>query len=84
MKVIMFEAEAWCKSCIAMKPFFKQECEKLGVDYEIVDVEDDKGVEMSTEYQIRNVPTLLFLDDNNNVIGRASGSNAYKDIEKYV
>jgi thioredoxin-related protein len=67
-----------------MKPLFKEECEKLNVKYEIIDVESDEGVDLSTEYKVRNIPTLIFLDDNNNVIGRASGSSAYKEIEKYI
>jgi thioredoxin-related protein len=67
-----------------MKPLFKQECEKLNVEYEIIDVESDKGVDLSVEHKVRNIPTLIFLDDDNKVIGRASGSNAYKEIEKYI
>lgn len=81
--VLLFSAH-WCKSCIAMKPLFKQECEKLNVEYEIIDVESDRGVDLSTEYKVRNIPTLIFLDGDNKVIGRASGSNAYKEIEKYI
>ena len=81
--VLLFSAH-WCKSCIAMKPLFKQECEKLNVEYEIIDVESDKGVDLSIEYKVRNIPTLIFLDNENNVIGRASGSQAYKEIVKYL
>lgn len=82
--VLFFEAELWCASCRAMKPLFEQECKKLNVNYEIIDVESEKGVDLSVEYKVRNVPTLIFLDKDNNVIGRASGSNAYKEIEKYI
>lgn len=81
--VLLFSAH-WCVSCGAMKPLFEQECKKLNVNYEIIDVESDKGVDMSVEYKVRNIPTLIFLDDDNKVIGRASGSNAYKEIEKYI
>lgn len=82
--VLFFEAESWCASCRAMKPLFKKECERLNVEYEIIDVESDKGVDLSVEHKVRNIPTLIFLDDDNKVIGRASGSNAYKEIEKYI
>lgn len=83
MKVNYYSAE-WCAGCKAMMPLFKQECEKLNVEYEIIDVESDKGVDLSTEHKVRNIPTLIFLDDDNNMIGRASGSSAYKEIEKYI
>lgn len=82
--VLFFEAESWCASCRAMKPLFKQECERLNVEYEIIDVESDRGVDLSIEYKVRNIPTLIFLDNENNVIGRASGSQAYKEIVKYL
>jgi thiol-disulfide isomerase/thioredoxin len=83
-KVVYFGSDDWCKSCVAMKPLFKQECEKLNVEYEIIDVESDRGVDLSTEYKVRNIPTLIFLDDDNKVIGRASGSNAYTEIKNYL
>ena len=83
-KVVYFGSDDWCKSCIAMKPLFKQECEKLNVEYEIIDVESDRGVDLSTEHKVRNIPTLIFLDDDNKVIGRASGSNAYTEIKNYL
>lgn len=83
MKVVMFEAESWCTSCKQMKPFFIKECEKLNVPYEIIDVESEKGIEMSLYYKIRNVPTLLFLDENENEVGRESGNQAYKKIKEY-
>lgn len=81
--VLLFSAH-WCVSCGVMKPLFEQECKKLNVNYEIIDVESDKGVDLSVEHKVRNIPTLIFLDDDNKVIGRASGSNAYKEIEKYI
>lgn len=83
LKALLFSAP-WCRSCDVMKPLFKQECEKLNVEYEIIDVESDKGVDLSVEHKVRNIPTLIFLDEDNKVIGRASGSNAYKEIEKYI
>lgn len=81
--VLLFSAH-WCVSCGVMKPLFEQECKKLNVNYEIIDVESDRGVDLSIEYKVRNIPTLIFLDNENNVIGRASGSQAYKEIVKYL
>lgn len=83
MTINYYSAE-WCSSCKAMMPLFEQECEKLNVEYEIIDVESDRGVDLSIEYKVRNIPTLIFLDNENNVIGRASGSQAYKEIVKYL
>lgn len=83
MKIIFFEAESWCSACKSMKPFFIKECEKLSVPYEIVDIEEGRGIELTMEYKIRNVPTLLFLDEDGDEIGRETGSQAYQKIKKY-
>lgn len=84
MSKILYMSASWCHGCHAMLPQFKKECERLNAEYEIIDVESDKGVDLSVEHKVRNIPTLIFLDDDNKVIGRASGSNAYKEIEKYI
>ena len=81
IKVKFFGAESWCQSCVKMKPFFIEECKKLKVPYEILDVEDN--VEETEKYIIRNVPTLLIMDGNK-VIGRESGSLSYTKIKNYL
>lgn len=83
MKVLFFEAESFCSACRAMKPFFIQECEKLNVPYEIIDVESEKGIEMSLFYKIRNVPTLIILNDKDMELGRETGNQAYLRIKNY-
>jgi hypothetical protein len=47
-------------------------------------VESDLGAELTQQFGIRNLPTLVFLNDENNAHTKESGSNAYKEIEKYL
>lgn len=82
LKVLMFTAD-WCSSCVKLKQNFYDEVKKLGVKYEVVDVESDLGVELSTKYTVRNVPTLLFMR-NGEVVGRETGSSSYLKIKDYL
>lgn len=80
---VVFYSAPWCSGCTKMKPKFYDTCKSLGVSFEIVDVEDEDGVARSIKYNIRNVPTLVFMK-NGREIGRAKGNNAYELIEQYV
>lgn len=83
VKVLFFGSEEWCVSCRKMKPLFYDEVKKLGVKYEVIDVESDEGVELSIKYTVRNVPTLVFVK-NGQEIGRETGSTAYLKIKDYL
>lgn len=82
-KVLFFGSEEWCHSCRKMKPLFYDEVKRLGVKYEVIDVESDEGVELSIKYTVRNVPTLVFVK-NGQEIGRETGSTAYLKIKDYL
>lgn len=81
-KVIFYTAP-WCNGCTKMKPLFYEACKKHNMPYEVIDVEDADGVERSIKYNVRVVPTLVFMRGGNE-IGRAKGNDAYKAIEKYA
>lgn len=66
-----------------MKPKFYETCKELGVNYEIVDVEEPDGVARSIKYNIRNVPTIVFMK-NGREVGRAKGNNAYEQVKDYI
>lgn len=83
-KIYYFTAN-WCSACKAMKPNFEKKMEEYpNVPYEYIDVESDLGVELSSQFGIRNLPTLVFLNDKEDTHAKESGSNAYKEIEKYL
>lgn len=74
----------WCDSSYKIKPTFYETCRTLGARFEVLDVEEKDGLNMSIKYTVRNVPTILFLDNKGNEIGRSKGSNACLDIINYV
>lgn len=81
-KVVFMYAD-WCSGCERMKQKFYDECRKVGMRYEVVDVEEPSGVEMSIKFTVRNVPTLLFFEGNKEV-GREHGNESYLKIKDYL
>lgn len=79
-EVIKFGAE-WCASCTRMSPTFKEvskEFDKKAV-FKDIDVETDEGVDLSTKYQVRNVPTILVIAKDR-VIKRISGTRSKQQL----
>jgi thiol-disulfide isomerase/thioredoxin len=83
MKVLMFSAQ-WCSACKSSRPFVEKEVERLGIQFEYVDVDIDSGAELSEKYNVRSLPTLVGVDSEGVEVGRAVGNMAWKDIESWV
>lgn len=85
MKILYFGA-SHCGQCKVLKPNFIKECQRLGLeeakDYELIDAEEN--MELSDKYDIRNLPTVVFVNGSGEVTHRAVGVNAWKDIEENV
>lgn len=87
MKVskVYFATAGWCSACKAMKPNFeKVMSEHPDIPYEYIDVESDLGAELTLQFGIRNLPTLVFLSEEGNTHTKVTGSDAYKEVEKYL
>lgn len=83
-KIYYFSAN-WCSACKAMKSNFEKKMKEYpNVPYEYIDVESDLGVELSSQFGIRNLPTLVFLSEEGNTHTKVTGNDAYKEIEKYL
>lgn len=81
-KVLFFLTENWCKGCQQMKQKFYDEVKKYNMKYDLVDVDSEVGANLSCEYKVRNVPTLVFLRGKK-VVGVEKGNNSYMSISKY-
>ena len=69
-RILKFEAE-WCGQCKALAPILKRVLENhTDVTLTTVDIETEE--ETTLKYNIRNLPTLVFIKDNIEV-GRTSG-----------
>lgn len=69
-KILKFEAE-WCGQCKALAPILKKVLENhTDITLTTIDIETEE--EITLKYNIRNLPTLIFIKDNIE-IGRTSG-----------
>lgn len=57
-EILVFSA-GFCPSC---GPWKKMLDEK-GVEYTVVDIDTDEGMEQATKYQVRGLPTTIILRD---------------------
>ena len=69
MKKILYFSAAWCGPCRTLGPIM----ESVGseVNYQKVDV--DSNQELSMQYGIRNIPTLVLVDENGTELNRSTG-----------
>lgn len=93
VKVLKFSA-SWCRPCKVMAPIF----EKISKMDEFKDIEflsydiedDDDSIELVNNFNIKNVPTFVIVDGNNNPMKKIIGAvqenelvNIIKDTIKY-
>ena len=83
MKILKFNA-IWCSGCIVMKKIMK-EIEEEYPNIEIESYDYDMDEDMVKKYNIGEIiPVLVFLDKNNNEIGRLIGEKTKKEIIKEI
>lgn len=69
-RILKFEAE-WCGQCKVLTPILKKVLENhIDITLTTIDIETEE--ETTLKYNIRNLPTLVFIKDSIEV-GRTSG-----------
>ncbi len=83
MKILKFNA-IWCSGCLVMKKIMK-EIEELYPNIKIESYDYDMDEEIVKEWNIGEIiPALVFIDENNNEIGRLIGEKTKKEIIKEI
>lgn len=81
-RIVDFGA-TWCPGCRVLKENLKSYDNRIPVEYIDCDTDDD----MASKYGVRNLPTLLFLDDKDEIVEKNVGviplKSIYEIIEKY-
>ncbi len=70
----------WCGPCKMQGPILEQLKNKVGDDASIVKIDVDRNPDLSAEYQIRSVPTLIIFK-NGTPQWRASGLQQLEVLE---
>ena len=82
MKILKFSA-SWCGPCRVFANTFKKvsEMEKYkDIEFKSIDIEEDEGELYVEKYNIRSVPTILLLDEDDNIIYKLSGNIPLDDF----
>jgi len=69
MNTILYFTAAWCGPCRALAP--RMEKLKGQINYRKIDVDNNR--EMSAKYSVRNVPSLILVDQNGQELNRMVG-----------
>lgn len=82
LTVVHFTA-SWCGPCRLIAPIFKELSEEVkGVTFIKVDTDDNK--ELTQEYGIRTIPTVVLLDKDNNVLETLLGAKSKENFLKVI
>ena len=82
LTVIDFYAD-WCGPCKMIKPYFKELEKRFGDTITFITVDVDEDDEMVDKYNIKAMPTFVFLKDGKEV-DRLEGANVEKLTKKVV
>lgn len=75
-KILKFGA-SWCQPCRILSPIFHKVsnmAEFSNIDFYDLDIDDPDNAELVHNYQIRNVPTVLAVDENNEIVRKIVGA----------
>lgn len=74
MKFLYFSAP-WCGPCKMLGPTM----EKVGQKHQVDKINVDENQELSAEFNVRSVPTVILVDESNNELERLVGVKAEGD-----
>lgn len=80
MKKLLFFTAPWCPACKGLKPIVEKEAPEEGFEVKFLDLDEDDGMLFAEEYKVRNLPTLIVLEDGKET-KRAVGSTAWREVQ---
>jgi thioredoxin-like negative regulator of GroEL len=69
MQLLKFYAD-WCQPCKNLSAVMSN----IDIPWKVVEIDVDKNMEDTIFYGVRTLPTLVLLDENNNVVKKLTGS----------
>lgn len=73
----------WCGPCKTLSPIIDELAEKYNDNVVIGKVNIEDSDELTTEFRIRSVPTIIFLK-NKNIVFKNSGSISKEQLEEKI
>ena len=69
MKKILYFTASWCGPCKTLGPIIESLSGQI--NYQKIDV--DNNQDLSVKYGVRNIPTLVLIDENGTELNRSTG-----------
>jgi thioredoxin 1 len=79
MRILRFTA-SWCGPCKLLAKNLEEA--DISIPIEVVDV--DVHSDVAVEYGIRGVPTLILLDENDNISKRLVGNKTVSELREWI
>lgn len=81
MRILKFGSQC-CGPCKVMEEKLKKN--PPSIEYQSLDVEDDSNEELISQYNIKNLPTMILVDNNGTELERWNGIVNPELIEKSI
>ena len=79
MKILRFTA-SWCEPCKALS----KTIERIDTDVPIQVIDIDDQPELAQHFNIRSVPTLVKIDEDEKEVERIVGMQFQSDLDKFI
>jgi thioredoxin-like negative regulator of GroEL len=77
MQLLKFYAD-WCQPCKNLSEVMAN----IELPWKVVEIDTEKNMEDTIYFGVRTLPTLLLIDENNNIVKRVTGSMTEKHFKQ--
>ena len=82
IKILKFESDS-CPQCKALSITLERISKENKIDIKNIDIEEDNNQNLIRKYNIRSIPTLIFLNEDQEY-NRLVGNQPYATINKII
>ena len=82
IKILKFESDS-CPQCKALSATLERITKENKTDIKSIDIEEDNNQDLIRKYNIRSIPTLIFLNEDKEY-NRLVGNQSYATINKII
>lgn len=82
IKILKFESDS-CPQCKALSATLERITKEYKIDIKNIDIEEDNNQDLIRKYNIRSIPTLIFLNEDKEY-NRLVGNQSYATINKII
>ena len=82
INILKFESDS-CPQCKALSITLERISKENKIDIKNIDIEEDNNQDLIRKYNIRSIPTIIFLNENKEY-NRLVGNQSYVTINKII